>query len=102
MSEQKSEAVTGPVVRGVGRLEPERATLNARQKRMRKAIAYMKGYMAEYHKQAACLDYSDATFIDDVLYGLGLALHGTSCSYASGYEAWKEKLREHLKPPNVF
>jgi hypothetical protein len=55
---------------------PKRATLNKRQRRMQKAIAYMQAYMAEYHKQAACLDYSDATLIDDVLYGLGVALHG--------------------------
>ena len=71
--------------------------LSPKQRRMRKAIAYMRNYMVEYHKQTACMDYSDATFIDDVLYGLGVALHGTSCSYANGYEAWKEKLRAHLE-----
>ena len=70
--------------------------LTAHQKRMKKAIAYMSGYMAGYDKQACCLDYTDQTFMDDVLYGLGVALHGTSCTYAQGYEAWKEKLRKHL------
>jgi hypothetical protein len=94
-------APLGQVERGVGRLCPKRATLTKRQKRMQKAIEYMSRYMAEYHKQQCCLDYSDETFIDDVLYGLGVALHGTPCTYAQGYETWKRKLRAHLKPPNV-
>lgn len=95
MNTEPLPAVTAPG--GVLGAPPKSAKLTTRQKRMQKAISYMQGYMASYSKQTACLDYGDATFIDDVLYGLGAALHGTSCSYASGYEAWKEKLREHLK-----
>ena len=98
---QMVPAPLGPVERVVGRPVPKRPKLPARQRRMKAAIAYMQKYMAGYDKQLGCLDYSDATLIDDVLYGLGVALHGTSCSYANGYEAWKEKLREHLKTPNA-
>jgi len=94
-------AVGAQVERGV-RPVAETRKLTARQKRMQKAIAWMRVYMAEYDKQPCCLDYTDKTFMDDVLYGLGVALHGTSCTYAQGYEAWKDKLREHLGPgPNV-
>lgn len=70
--------------------------MTKKQKRMAKAVAYLKEYMASYSSQSAYLDYSDETLIDDVLYGLGVALHGTACSYAPGFDKWRLMLSDHL------
>lgn len=71
--------------------------LTPAQERMQKAIRFMANYMGTYEQQSGCLDYTDKTLIDDVLYGLGYALGGAKHQWASGYEVWKSKLREHLK-----
>lgn len=70
--------------------------MTAKQKRMKKAVEWLKVYMREYDKQPHYTEYTDATFIDDVLYGLGVALHGKNVTWASGYEVWKQTLRSHL------
>ena len=64
---------------------------------MRKAIQYLMDHMNTYDLQGGCLDYSDETLIDDVLYGLGVALGGKEHQYAQGFEVWKAKLRKHLE-----
>lgn len=75
--------------------------LTKKQRRMKKAVAWLTEYMRSYNKQSGYMDYEDKTFVDDVLYGLGVALHGTEVSYASGYEKWKKMLRDHLvEAPN--
>lgn len=63
---------------------------------MRTAVARLVKYIGSYDKQGGYLDYADATFIDDVLYGLGIALHGDKMAFAAGYEHWKQRLRAHL------
>ena len=73
-----------------------RKRLTAKQKRMQRAIRYLADYLGTYEKQAGCLDYTDKTLIDDVLYGLGVALDPVAHKWASGYGVWKDKLREHL------
>lgn len=65
------------------------------QKRMITAVAYMTGYMSNYAKQIDYENYSDETLIDDVLYGLGVAL-SEEHRFASGFEAFKIKMRAHL------
>lgn len=67
-----------------------------KQKRMQRALAYMCNYMDTYHKQEGWQDYSDETFIKDVLYGLGVALHGQSCKFAPGFDRFKAELRKLL------
>lgn len=73
--------------------KPKRLT--AKQKRMKRAIEYMENYMATYSDQYACIDYTDATFIDDILYGLGVALD-EEYQFANGYDEFKKVLRKHL------
>ena len=72
--------------------------LTAHQKRMQKAIRFLANYMSTYEAQHGWLDYPDETLIDDVLYGLGVALSAKDHKYASGFDVWKEKLRRHLEP----
>ena len=64
------------------------------QKRMEGAVAYLQEYMQTYSNQHEYQNYLDATFIDDVLYGLGVALGGNRG--ASGYAEFKDALRKHL------
>jgi hypothetical protein len=63
---------------------------------MQKAIRFLADYMSTYEAQAGSLNYTDKTLIDDVLYSLGVAFEPEAHKYASGYDVWKEKLREHL------
>ena len=72
------------------------ARLTAKQKRMRKSVVSLTLYMNTYAMQPFYTDYSDKTFIDDVLYGLGIAL-SDQFRKADGFECFKKILREHLK-----
>lgn len=73
-----------------------RKRLTAKQKRMQRAIRFLRDYMDTYEAQSECLNYTDKMLIDDVLYALGVAFEPQLHKYANGYEAWKNKLREHL------
>lgn len=67
------------------------------QERMAKAVEKLTEYMRTYDKQVGYMDYSDEIFIDDVLYGLGIALDEAEYSYADGYRKFKARLKEHLE-----
>lgn len=67
-----------------------------RQKHVAKGIAYLTRYMQTYDQQYGHLDYPDETIINDVLYGLGVALDEKEYKYGDGFEKFKERLREHL------
>lgn len=64
---------------------------------MKKAVAYLRDYMVKYENQFGYMDYSDETFIDDVLYGLGVALDEKQYSWANGFAKFKPRLTEHIK-----
>lgn len=69
----------------------------ASKKKMRAAVASLKDYMDRYDKQQSYESYSEETLIDDVLYGLGIALDSRN-AYANGYEKFKTRLIAHLRP----
>lgn len=74
-----------------------KAETNKRRKVMRERVAYLKDYVGTYDSQAHYEDYSDKTYVDDILYGLGLSMTGlTDYTGAGGYERFKQYLREHL------
>lgn len=69
------------------------------KKRMKLVVQYFQGYVRTYSEQDEYQSYSDKTFLDDMLYGVGTALQiGTATDYSGpgGYERFKEKLRQHL------
>jgi hypothetical protein len=70
--------------------------LRPEQKRMRDAVRRMRKYMNTYPKQDGYMDYSDYTFIEDILYGIGIALEPDKHAFATGFDAFKTVLREHL------
>lgn len=70
-----------------------------RRERMREMVAKFQDYTRTYSGQSHYEDYSDKTFLDDMLYGIGLSMQvGTPTDYtgAGGYERFKQKLLEHL------
>lgn len=90
-------ADAGPVERVVRHAAPKPGKrLTAKQKRMQRAIRDLADYMATYESQTECLNYTDKTLIDDVLYALGVAFEPKAHKWADGFNVWKEKLREHL------
>jgi hypothetical protein len=96
-NEASPGAVGAPVEASVRPFAPRPSKrLTAKQKRMRRALRFLRDYMATYEAQSECLNYTDKTLIDDVLYALGVALEPQQHKYSSGYDVWKDKLREHL------
>ncbi len=67
------------------------------QKRMKLMVKYFKAYIKTYDKQYGYENYSDTTFINDVLYGLGVAIDPNNHQYSNGFDVWKKKLMEFLK-----
>ena len=71
-----------------------------RHKAMDRAVKQLQTYVGTYTEQAEYRDYSNRIFVDDILYGLGLSMQNLIPSDfhgASGYERFKQYLREHLK-----
>lgn len=66
------------------------------QERVKKAIEYLIHYMDTYPLQYGYQDYSDEIIIDDVLYGLGVALNGEEFQYAQGFQKFKQYLLAHI------
>lgn len=66
--------------------------------RMKKAVASLEEYILTYKDQECYESYSDETFIDDILYGLGIALDPMGHRFADGYQRFKEKLLSHIQP----
>jgi hypothetical protein len=75
--------------------------MTSKQKRMKKAVEYLKNYMNTYSNQVGYLDYTDETLIDDVLYGLGVALGPKRYAFAQGFCKFKARLRDHLANDKV-
>jgi hypothetical protein len=69
-----------------------------RRKLVRERVKYLQDYVNTYSDQGGYEDYSDKTYIDDMLYGLGLSMVAPAdYSGPGGYERFKQYLREHLK-----
>jgi hypothetical protein len=70
--------------------------LKRRQKRMRAIVARFQEYVRTYSDQAHYDEYRDGTFMDDMLYGIGIAIEPEKWREGSGFEAFKETLRIRL------
>jgi hypothetical protein len=76
--------------------------MTSKQKRMKKIVKYLQKFMATYDKQFGYLDYNDETLIDDILYGLGVALDEKEFEFAPGFKKFKDVLAKHLENKNVW
>lgn len=70
--------------------------MTSKQKRMQDAVAKLINYMDTYPNQYGYRDFADETLINDVLYGLGIALDERKYQYANGFEEFKKYLRGFL------
>lgn len=70
--------------------------LTKKEKRMKAAITSLTHYMVTYGYDEDNYGWTDKSFINDVLYGLGVALHGDKYKFANGYDEWKKELIKHL------
>ena len=78
---------------------PRTRKLTTKQrKRMEQIVARFQKYVASYTEQESYQDYSDRTFIDDILYGIGIAIEPAAFKCADGFEKWQAELRRHLEP----
>ena len=59
-------------------------------------VQYLKRYIDTYDNQYHYQNYSDTILIDDILYGLGVALNPEEHQFADGFDTFKNKLIEHL------
>ena len=69
---------------------------NKKQTRMIGMASSMENYWNEYFSQPGYEDYTVKTFIDDALYGLGIAIDPEKYFAAQGYDKFKLVLLEHL------
>ena len=68
------------------------------QKRMRAIVARFQDYVRTYDRQKEYASYSDRTYIEDMLYGIGLSIDPDSYRGASGFDRFKGLLREGFIP----
>jgi len=68
--------------------------MDKKQRRMKKMVEYFQEYVNSYSKQKYYMNYSDKTFIEDMIYGIGLSLAREKDGFEDGFEKFKEKLRK--------
>jgi hypothetical protein len=64
-------------------------TKTQRQKRMQRVVADFQKYVATYDSEVYSKDYADKTFVNDMLYGIGVALDPEKYKGATGFEKFK-------------
>ncbi len=78
----------------------EGRVVTPRRKQMRAAVAKFQEYVATYSDQAYFDDYTNKTYLEDMLYGICLSmqeLFPADFKGPGGFERFKQHLREHLK-----
>ncbi len=53
-------------------------------------------YVATYSTQKGYEDYEDETFLNDMLYGLGIAIDNGAYGWAGGYVKFKKKVLQGI------
>lgn len=71
--------------------------LKPEEQRIVDAIAYLKEYINSYDKQRGYEKYAEVTVINDLIYGLGVALWGDDHRWHAGFQKTLVKIREVLK-----
>lgn len=62
--------------------------------RMAVIVRQFQEYVSTYSNQNGYTGYSDKTFIEDMIYGIGVAIDSDKYGTAYGYEAFKSHLKE--------
>ena len=64
--------------------------------RMKKIVSRFQKYVETYSLQQSYCEYSDETFIDDMLYGIGIAIDPNKYKFSTGFDLWKGVLVSRL------
>ncbi len=64
------------------------------------SIAYLQYYLNTYNL-STCAGGNSQIFINDILYGLGVALDPVNNKYADGFKKFKENLKDYLEDPEL-
>jgi len=67
-----------------------------KQDRMAKIVSDLQKYVTTYSDQPYYNTYSDKTFIEDMLYGIGIAINKEKYQNAEGYRLWKQELIKYM------
>lgn len=86
---------------GVKAVETVETVLTAKQRRVKGIIAKLKDYIDTYPNQIDWTNYEDETIINDIVYGLGIALDKEEHKYFDGFQKFKKKLIQHLNETTV-
>lgn len=73
----------------------------SRENRMKMIVEDFQNYVKTYSEQVAYQSYSDEVFLDDMLYGLGIAIGDEEFRYLNGYKHWKKILMNFLKTNKI-
>jgi len=65
-------------------------------RKMEEVVARFQHYIETYDEQPGYEEYTDATFLEDVLYGIGIAL-SDNYQFGQGHREFKKRLMKHLK-----
>lgn len=64
---------------------------------MKEVVTFFQDYVSTYSSQQGYEQYTDETFIMDILYGLGIALDPEEYKCADGFRKFKISLSEMIK-----
>lgn len=74
--------------------------IHQRAERNRQFVERLKHYINTYDTQLGYLTYDDTTLVNDLLYGIGIALDEEKFQYADGFQKFKQELVEFLNDQN--
>lgn len=63
---------------------------------MAEAVEYLAHYMDTYNQQTGYEGYETITYLNDVLYGLGVSINKDKYSFAPGFAQFKRDLVEFI------
>jgi hypothetical protein len=63
---------------------------------MVEAVKYLQNYLNTYTDQQGYEDYSVNTYVDDILYGLGVSINSKKYAFATGFSEFKKDLKQYL------
>ena len=61
------------------------------------AVGFLTGYMLTYPEQPSYKDYMITTFLDDMLYGIGVSVCPDEYTGADGYEHFKVAIVNYIE-----
>jgi hypothetical protein len=68
-----------------------------KQKRMIAIVRRYKKYVGTYDTQTRYIDYSDETFLADMLYGIGISFNPKVYMFSNGFLLFKEKIKAYFE-----